>query len=73
MCARANRDGRIKYHFVIIDYLMDLKGGTLNAADDAAELRWVILDEVENYDLTRSFREFFQKNRQKLEKLSSCL
>ena len=52
---------------------MDLKGGTLNAADDAAELRWVILDEVENYDLTRSFREFFQKNRQKLEKLSSCL
>jgi len=72
-CARANRDGRIKYHFVIIDYSMDLKGGTLNAADDAAELRWVILDEVENYDLTRSFREFFQKNRQKLEKLSSCL
>ena len=72
-CARANRDGRIKYHFVIIDYLMDLKGGTLNAADDAAELRWVILDEAENYDLTRSFREFFQKNRQKLEKLSSCL
>ncbi len=69
----ADRDGRIKYHFVIIDYLTDLKGGTLNAADDAAELRWVILDEVENFDLTRSFREFFQKNKQKLEKLSSCL
>jgi len=62
-------DGRVKYHFVMIDYFVKLKGGTLKAADDAAELRWVALDSVEKYDLTKTFRAFFQRNRQKLEKL----
>jgi 8-oxo-dGTP diphosphatase len=67
-----DEDGRIKYHFVIVDYFVKLKGGKLKAADDAAELRWVKFSEVENYDLTRSFREFFKRNRQKLVKLNSC-
>jgi 8-oxo-dGTP diphosphatase len=65
-------NNKIKYHFVIVDYFVKLKGGTLEAADDAEELRWVTFDKVEDYDLTKSFREFFQRNRQKLEKLDSC-
>ena len=65
-------DGRIKYHFVIIDYFVKLKGGTIKAADDAAELKWVPFSEVEKYDLTKTFRAFFQRNRRKLEKFSSC-
>jgi len=67
-----DEDGRIKYHFLIVDYFVKLKGGKLKAADDAAELKWVKFSEVENYDLTKSFTEFFQRNRQKLEKLNSC-
>jgi 8-oxo-dGTP diphosphatase len=67
-----DENGRTKYHFVIVDYFVKLKGGKLKAADDAAELKWVKFSEVENYDLTRSFREFFKRNRQELEKLSSC-
>jgi len=67
-----DENGKIKYHFVIVDYFVKLKGGTLKVADDAAELRWVEFSEVENYDLTRSFREFFRRNRQNLEKLNSC-
>jgi len=59
----------IRYHFVIIDYFVKLKGGTLKAASDAEELKWVALDDVEKYDLTKTFREFFQRNRQKLEKI----
>ena len=68
-----DRNGEIKYHFVIIDYFVKLKGGTLKAASDAEELRWITFDEVEKYDLTKTFREFFQRNRQKLEKLNSRL
>ena len=68
-----DESGRVKYHFVIIDYFMRLKGGTLKAASDAEELKWVPLSDVEKYDLTKTFREFFQRNRQKLEKLNSCL
>ena len=67
-----DENGKIKYHFVIVDYFVKIKGGTLKAADDAAELSWVKFSEVENYDLTRSFREFFKRNRQELEKFNSC-
>ena len=66
-----DEDGKIKYHFVMVDYFLKLKGGVLKAADDAAELKWIEFDEVEKYDLTKPFRAFFQRNRQKLEKLNS--
>ena len=39
--------GKVRYHFVIIDYFVKLKGGKLKASSDAAELRWVEFDEVE--------------------------
>jgi len=40
---------------------------------DVKEFRWVTLGEVEKYDLTKTFRAFFQRNRQKLEELDSCV
>jgi ADP-ribose pyrophosphatase YjhB (NUDIX family) len=64
-------DGKIKYHYVIVDYLVQVVGGDIAAASDAEELRWVPFDEVESYILTASFREFFRANRMKLEKASS--
>jgi 8-oxo-dGTP diphosphatase len=66
-----DENGKVKYHFVIIDYFVKLKSGTPKAASDAAELEWVAFGEVEKRDLTKSFRGFFQKNRERLEKLSS--
>ena len=63
--------GKIKYHYVIIDYLVHVKGGEVGAASDAAELRWIPFDEVEKYDLTASFRVFFKQNREKLAKANS--
>ncbi len=33
--------GRIRYHFVIVDFLCRAVGGTLCAGDDAADVRWV--------------------------------
>lgn len=67
-----DEQGKIKYHFVIIDYLVKLVGGKLKAASDAEELEWVTLDDVEDYDLTKTFREFFRRNKERLERLNSC-
>jgi mutator protein MutT len=64
-------EGKVKYHFVIIDYLVKVKSGEPAAASDAEELRWVALGEVEAYDLTASFRRFFVKNKKKLEDAST--
>jgi 8-oxo-dGTP diphosphatase len=68
-----DENGEIKYHFVMVDYFLRLKGGELQAASDAEELQWVPFDEVEKCDLTKPFRAFFQKNRQKMERLNSRL
>lgn len=40
---RVHRDaaGRVRYHFVIADFLCRAVGGVLRAGDDAAEARWV--------------------------------
>jgi 8-oxo-dGTP diphosphatase len=59
--------GAVKYHYVILDYLVTVKSGNPKAASDADALKWVPFNEVEEYDLTESFRLFFRRNRQKLE------
>jgi 8-oxo-dGTP diphosphatase len=66
-----DEQGKVKYHYVIIDYLVHVKSGDAQAASDAAELMWVPFDEVEELDLTASFRLFFRHNREKLEKTDS--
>jgi 8-oxo-dGTP diphosphatase len=39
---RVHRDGdRVRYHYVIADYLCRVVGGTLKAASDADAVRWV--------------------------------
>jgi len=67
-----DENGRVKYHFVIVDFLVRLKGGKLKASSDAAELKWVPLKEVEEYRLTKTFREFYRRNREKLVAMESC-
>jgi 8-oxo-dGTP diphosphatase len=65
--------GGVMYHYVILDYLVTVKGGDAKAASDADALKWVPFNEVEEYDLTESFRLFFRRNREKLENPSFYL
>jgi 8-oxo-dGTP diphosphatase len=43
---------RPQYHFVIIDYLCEARGGTLCAGSDAQEFAWAQEDELVKFDLT---------------------
>lgn len=61
-----DKEGKIEYHYVIIDYTVKAKGEP-KPASDAAALKWVPLSEVEGYDLTPSFRRFFIQNKKKLQ------
>lgn len=47
---RIYRDGeRVRYHYVIADYLCRVTGGDLRAASDADEVRWVERAEWNSY------------------------
>lgn len=63
--------GKVKYHYVIIDYLVHVVSGNGQASSDAQELRFVPFEEVESFDLTSSFRLFFRNNRARLENADS--
>ncbi len=53
--------GNIKFHYSLIDYAATYKEGTLIAADDAIEARWVALDELEQYNLWTKTVHIIQK------------
>lgn len=42
-------DDRVRYHFVIVDYLCRPVGGALQAGDDATAVAWVMAGELEGY------------------------
>ncbi len=63
--------GKVRYHYVIIDFFVKVKDGIPKADTDVEELLWVSLDKVEAYDLTPSFSFFFEKNKKHLKKLNS--
>ena len=43
---RYDADGRVKYHFVLIDFLCRVSSGVLAAASDADAAAWATLDEI---------------------------
>ncbi|MFB6490081.1 MAG: NUDIX hydrolase [Thermoproteus sp. AZ2] len=49
-------DGRVRYHFVILDYLIDPIGGELRPSTDALEARFVELAGAQSLDLTETAR-----------------
>jgi 8-oxo-dGTP diphosphatase len=44
-------EGRLRYHYVLIDFLCRPVGGDLNAGSDAADVRWFIRDELPTLNL----------------------
>jgi 8-oxo-dGTP diphosphatase len=52
---RRDSEGRVEYHYVIIDYACCVRGGTTSMAargTDAADVRWVPVSELDAYQLT---------------------
>jgi ADP-ribose pyrophosphatase YjhB (NUDIX family) len=51
--SRITRDasGRVRYHFVILDFLCRATGGTLVCASDAEAAEWASVDDLDRYRL----------------------
>ncbi len=60
---RRDADGRAEYHYVIIDYACQLRSGTPAAAagTDAAAVRWVPIDQLAQYRVTRAAMAVIRK------------
>lgn len=51
---RIERDeqGRVEYHYVLLDYICRVMGGQARPGDDVADLVWVKQTDLNNYQLT---------------------
>ena len=47
----------VRYHYVIIDYVAECVGGLLEAGSDAAEVRWVAVGDLGQYDCTEGLAD----------------
>lgn len=43
--------GRVRYHFVLVDFVCRVTGGALREGSDADEVRWVAREELGEYHL----------------------
>jgi len=59
-------DGRIRFHYVILEFLARPLKGEIKASSDALEVKWVPIEEVEKYNITNTLRKFLKKHKQEL-------
>ncbi|MHA1721565.1 MAG: NUDIX hydrolase [Candidatus Baldrarchaeia archaeon] len=53
--------GRIKFHYVIIDFFATPFEGELKPSSDALEAKWVEFKDLKKYSLTKTVEELFRK------------
>lgn len=50
-----------EWHYVIVDFAAELKGGQLLAGDDAAEVAWVSLDTAATLPMPATMKELLEE------------
>ena len=54
-------EGKIKYHYTLVDYMGQWQSGESRPGDDAQEVRWVYLNELSSYSLLEKTMHIIQK------------
>jgi ADP-ribose pyrophosphatase len=54
-------EGKIKYHFVLIDFVAQYTGGELRADSDALDAAWVPMSELDQFDIPEITRKVISK------------
>jgi len=61
--------GRIEYHYVLLDFLCEVVAGNPMAASDADECRFVAIEDLCRYEMTRGTEEVIRRTFEKAKKL----
>jgi mutator protein MutT len=54
-------DDRVKYHYVLFEYLCEYLSGEVHAGSDAVDTRWVPLADLDSVQVMPTTRRFIQK------------
>ncbi len=56
-----DEEGKVKYHFVIVDFFAEPLKGELKPSSDALEAKWVEFEDLRKYHLTETVEKLFKK------------
>jgi ADP-ribose pyrophosphatase len=56
-----NAQGRIRFHYVIVDLVADYVAGTIRAGDDAREVRWIGPGDIRQLKVSPQTSELLQR------------
>jgi ADP-ribose pyrophosphatase YjhB (NUDIX family) len=54
-------EGRVRYHYVLVDYLAFVATDVVCAGSDAGEARWVAIDDVKSLDVTDGLMDMIER------------
>jgi 8-oxo-dGTP diphosphatase len=54
-------EGKVEYHFVVIDYLCKATGGDLGPSGDAARVEWIRRRDLGQYKITEGTLEVIER------------
>lgn len=58
---RRDEKGRVKYHYIVMDFLGKVVGGELRPSSETPNVKWVTSDELKNYKLTDTLPPILEK------------
>ena len=58
---RLDAEGRVRYHYVLVDFVCKPSGGVLACASDAAEVAWAGVEDLPQYGLTETTMSVIEK------------
>jgi len=62
-------DGRIKFHYVILEFLARPLEGEIKASSDALEVKWVPIEKIGEYNITNTLHKLLKKHKRRLQLL----
>ena len=60
-----DENGRVRFHYILVDFYVEVKGGTLKPASDALEVNWIPFDRIHEYPVTKTTLQLLNKVFQK--------
>ena len=54
-------DGKIRFHYRVVDVMGEYVSGSLKAADDASETGWFSLEDLETIELSKTMNTLLKK------------
>lgn len=56
-----DEDERVRYHYILFEYLCEYVSGDVTPSSDAPDARWVEFNEFDSIDIMPSTRRFLEK------------